>query len=190
VDISKIIYAAYVLFLIVFLGLVIYTPYIAFSDIGAAKTMYTVFGPFCHQKISRSFCLFDGGSVSIGDCTNQTGEFVSNDRGNISEVQNGSIGYKFPICARDIGLYLFMLIGALAYPFVFRLDDQRILPPILLVLAIVPLGVDGTVQLLSDIGIVPFVYESTNFTRLWTGGIAGFVASFFVIQVLNRLFNE
>ena len=188
--VSRIIYFAYVLFLVVFLLLVAFTPYIAFSDLGFARSLYSAFGPFCHQKISRSTCLFDGNGFSIGDCTNQTGEYVANDRANISEARDGTVGYKFPVCSRDIGLYLFMLIGALTYPFVFRLDEKEILPPILLILAIVPLALDGTIQLLSDIGIVPFAYESTNFTRLWTGAIAGFVASFFVIPVLNKMFNN
>jgi uncharacterized membrane protein len=47
------------------------------------------------------------------------------------------------------------------------------------------------VQLLADLGIsiLGFPYESTNFLRLLTGGVAGFVASFYVIPILNRMFG-
>lgn len=187
---SKIIYGLYVGFLVVFMGLVTLTPYIAFSDLPFAKGLYSAFSPTCHQKISRSLCLFEGNGTWLGDCTAQAGVYVPNDRLNVSETISGALGYKFPVCARDIGIYLFMLIGAIAYPFVFKLDEKRILPPILLIIAILPLAIDGTVQLLSDIGIGPFIgYESTNLLRLITGGMAGFAVSFYVIPILNKMFG-
>ncbi len=96
-------------------------------------------------------------------------------------------GFKVPVCARDVGLYLSMLFGGLVYPLVRRINDRYVYPAIYLVIAMVPIGIDGTVQLLSDIGLLPFVYESTNELRLITGFIAGFVAAFYAIPILVNL---
>lgn len=191
-DRPKVIYGIYILLLVIFMGLVALTPYLAFSDIGAAKSLYSGFAPTCHQKISRSLCLFEGNGTWIGDCTPQNGVYVADSRETISETVSGALGYKFPVCSRDIGIYLFMLLGAIAYPFVFKLDSKEILPPILLILAIVPLAIDGTLQLVSDLGISigPIhAYESTNLLRLVTGGLAGFAVSFYLIPILNRMFG-
>ena len=187
---SRVIYGIYLGLLLIFMAGVSITPYLAFTDIGAARSLYSAFSVTCHQKLSRSICLFSGAGMWIGDCTPQSGAYVANDRENISAVQAGALGYKFPVCARDVGIYAAMLLGALAYPFVFRLDEKRMLPPILLIAAITPLAIDGSIQLLADIGIGPFIgYESTNLLRLLTGGLAGFAASFYVIPILNKLFG-
>jgi uncharacterized membrane protein len=187
---SLIIYGVIVIFLLIFMSLVAYTPILAFSDEEASKTLYSGLSPFCHQKISRSICLFEDGSV--GDCTAHTGGFVSGDSEELSTKKDGILGYKFPVCSRDIGLYGFMLIGAIAYALLFRLDEKKILPPILIVLAIIPIGLDGGLQLLSTAGIylLGVEYESTNLIRILTGGIAGFAVSFYLIPILNRLFGK
>lgn len=186
---AVIIYGIYVVFLLIFIGLMAATPMLAFSDIEAAKPLYSGFSYFCHQKLSRSTCLFEDNG--IGDCTEQTGIYVTDDRKNLSATRDSVKGYKFPVCSRDVGLYLFMLIGAVVYALVFRLDEKRILPPIILLLAIVPIALDGGLQFLSDIGInlLGFEYESTNMVRLVTGGIAGFAVSFYAIPILNRMFG-
>ncbi len=187
----KIIYGIYVGLLLVFLILIAITPFLALSDLPLAKSLYGGFAFTCHQKISRSLCLFEGKGLSIRDCTPQNGTFVSNDGVILSEVRNGVTGFKFPVCARDIGIYLAMLLGAFAYPLFFKLEDKKILPPSILIAALIPIGIDGTIQLLSDIGInlLGFPYESTNLIRLLTGGLAGFVASFYIIPILNRMFR-
>lgn len=186
---AVIIYGIYVVFLLIFLGLMAATPMLAFSDMGGAMPLYSGFSYFCHQKLSRSTCLFEDNT--IGDCTTQSGKYVEDDQKNLSATSDGVKGYKFPVCSRDVGLYLFMLIGAIAYALIFRLDEKRILPPVVLVLAIVPLAFDGGLQFLSDIGInlLGVEYESTNIVRLLTGGIAGFAVSLYVIPILNRMFG-
>lgn len=187
---SILIYAIYVALLLIFMGLVAYTPMLALDNEEAAEPLYSVFASACHQKISRSTCLFADGRID--DCTPQEGAYVADDRDVISVESNGVIGYKYPICARDIGLYGFMLIGAFAYAFVYKLDEKKMLPPILLVVAIIPIAMDGGIQFLSDIGIhlLGFEYESANITRIVTGGIAGFAVSFYVIPILNRMFGK
>ena len=185
---SMLAYLAYMLFFALLMGAIIITPLLSFKeDMGV---YYNAFSYTCHQKISRSLCLFSGSSgYWIGDCTPQNGTFVDTieDRLQIKEVYGSVIGYKMPVCSRDIGLYLAMLIGGLAYPFCRRIDDRRVMPAKYLVAAMVPLGIDGTVQLLSDLGLLPFAYESTNELRLITGAIAGVAAAFYAIPILVNL---
>jgi len=187
---SLIIYGVVIGILALFLSIVAYTPILAFSDEEAAQTIYSGMSLFCHQKLSRSICLFEDGS--IGDCTEHTGEYVSGDGEKISAIKGGIKGYKFPVCSRDIGIYGFMLIGALVYALLFKLDEKRMYPPILLVLALIPIGLDGGLQLLSSAGIyvIGVEYESTNLLRLTTGGIAGFAVSFYMLPILNRMFGD
>ena len=185
---EHIIYAAYMGFFLLLVGSAFLVPILAFNqDMSAA---YNAFGYTCHQKISRSICIFSDGK--IGDCTPQTGTYVNTriDRATI-KVENGSVsGYKIPVCARDVGIYGALLLGGLIYPFVKKMDNRHVYPAIFLILAILPLGLDGTIQLLSEFGFLPFVYESTNLVRLLTGSLAGFVSAFYAIPILMNMFGS
>ncbi len=96
---------------------------------------------------------------------------------------------KMPVCSRDIGLYAAMLIGGLMYPLARKLEDD-VPPSIFLILALVPIGIDGGVQIVSEIGILPFLYESTNAVRLITGAVAGLAAAFYAIPILTSLVSK
>jgi uncharacterized membrane protein len=187
---AYLIYSAYMLFSLLLVGLVLAVPFLAFNnDMTAA---YEAFGYTCHQKLSRSICLFtDGSGYWIGDCTQQNGSFVSSyaDRAALGVDTGSAVGYKMPVCARDFGIYGAMLLAGFLYPFMRRLDERGMWPALYLILALVPIALDGGVQLLSDIGWLPFAYESTNFLRLLTGAIAGGAASFYAIPLLVNLFG-
>ncbi len=166
-------------------------PLISFSDEETGSAMYGIFSPLCHQKLSRSYCIFhDELGYYINDCTPQNGTFVSDDRELISAEQDGNLGYKFPVCSRDVGLYVFLFFGALVYPLIRRIEDRNIPPAIYLIMAILPLALDGTVQFVTDLGFLPFIYESTNMIRFLTGALAGFAASFYLIPLLINLFSD
>ena len=190
-DRADLIYYTYVLALFVFMSSIVLTPYLAFtSDMSGA---YKAFEYTCHQKLSRSLCLF--GSVSgywIADCTNQSGKYVNDiaDRNTIRVEAGSSVGYKLPVCARDLGIYGAMLIAAVIYPYFRKIDERDVFPAIYFALALIPIGLDGGVQLVSDMGLLPFVYESTNLIRLLTGAIAGGAASFYAIPILVNLFGQ
>ncbi|MEM2908963.1 MAG: DUF2085 domain-containing protein [Candidatus Bilamarchaeaceae archaeon] len=187
---SKSLYFIYTALLLILETLVIITPLIAFSDKQTGEALYSAFAQTCHQKLSRSFCLFktDGGYL-IDDCTPQTGVFVPNDNTLLLVERNGLVGYKFPVCARCLALYTFALIGALAYPLLRRIEEKRLPPAIYFVIAILPLAIDGTLQFVSTTGFIQH-YESTNAIRLLTGGLAGFALSFYVIPIIMALFGE
>ncbi len=188
---AKLVYAGYMLFFIVFVGLILVTPLLAFDH--DVDTLYSVFSTTCHQKLSRSLCLFSGsGGYWIADCTTQTGEFVTEriDRALTRVESEEGVGYKMPVCARDLGLYGAMLLGGIAYPLARRLEDKGLYPAIFLVIALIPIGLDGGVQLISETGLLPFVYESTNTIRLITGAIAGFAAAFYAIPLLVNFVSK
>lgn len=184
---GKLGYTILVFLLVSILSLSFYTPYLAFSDQDSAETLYQSMSWACHQKISRSQCLFyDGTSYYIGDCLKQEGKFYPNDSYTIGLISNvGHIGYKLVVCARDMGIYSGMLVAALIYPFYRRLEDDQFPPPLFYILALVPIGLDGVIQLLSHY-VDFYSYESTNTIRTMTGFIAGFATSFYLIPIMNK----
>ncbi|MFH1448586.1 MAG: DUF2085 domain-containing protein [Candidatus Micrarchaeota archaeon] len=96
-------------------------------------------------------------------------------------------GEQMPICSRDMGMYLGMFLGALAFPFVFRIESKSVPPFVFLFVAMVPIGLDGGIQYVSHIVELPFIglYESTNALRLATGLLIGIAMSFYAIPLLN-----
>jgi uncharacterized membrane protein len=186
-----VVYAAYLLIFVILVGTIVATPILAFES--NVDGIYSAFTVACHQKLTRSLCVFKSQeSMWIADCTPQSGEYLpgAEDRNAIRVEHDGIIGYKMPVCSRDIGLYGAMLAGALAYPLSRELEDKDVLPPVFLVLALVPIALDGGIQFVSELGLLPFLYESTNMIRIITGSIAGFAASFYAIPLVMNLFEE
>ena len=70
---------------------------------------------------------------------------------------------QMPFCARDVGIFVGLALG-----FIFAIGRKIELTLPLVILSLVPIGLDGTIQLFTD-------YESTNIKRIVTGMIAGFV---------------
>jgi uncharacterized membrane protein len=68
-----------------------------------------------------------------------------------------------PFCARDVGIF-----AGLTFGFVWALGRRIELTLPMIILALIPIGLDGTIQLFTD-------YESTNIRRVATGLIAGIV---------------
>jgi uncharacterized membrane protein len=172
-------------FLIFILGiglfdfLIFITPILAmlgFEEI--ANGLYFGFSFTCHQLNSRSICLFQDQTIS--DCTyyKNTIDYTKTNE----VIKDEKIGYKFPVCSRDIGIYFSMLLGGIAFGLLNRknLGTKKVPPLIFLILAMIPIGIDGTGQLLG-------LWESSNFIRLVSGFIIGFVSSFYAIPILNHL---
>ncbi len=196
-DKAKIAYAGYMLFFLLFAGSMVLVPFLAFrQDMGYA---YDAFAPTCHQKLSRSLCVFNADeSYWIADCTAQNEGYVGDlaDRRGIKVEKDGATGYKMPVCSRDFGIYFAMLLAGAIYPFVRRIESRSMYPAAWLILAMVPIAIDGGLQLLTEIdkplfggNVIPFEYESTNLMRLLTGAIAGFAASFYAIPILVNIFG-
>lgn len=183
-ELAFVILVAYLVLTGVLLAFIVATPFLEYTgNSGAALFLYhDVFTYFCHQKISRSYCVFKSDSgYSIGDCMPQLGKFVNDSGEQISTISNGVLGYKFPVCARNFSIFLFMFIGGIIYPLVRRFDSQRWPTPLLLILFLAPMALDGFTQLFG-------LRESTNLLRFFTGALAGIVIPFYLIPMANRMF--
>jgi uncharacterized membrane protein len=100
------------------------------------------------------------------------------------------MGYKIALCQRDIAIYG----GILLFGLLFSVTGMRLksIPWYLwLALAIVPIGLDGLSQLLSQppLGFFPF-RESTPFLRVLTGFLFGFFTAWFGYPMVEETMRD
>ena len=176
---SKLPYILFLLLMLLFNGMIFLVPFLALQGNPSAGTLYAAFAPTCHQMISRSLCLFasSSGGLRIGDCPAVPGNPYS--RATQASV-GGEIAYKFPVCARDVAIYLAMLIGLILLPFITKIESEDWPNKWILAAVCVPIGIDGLTQLFG-------LRESTNLLRLATGAIIGVVMPFYILPILNTL---
>lgn len=157
-----------------------------------ANLLYKAYGLVCHQLAYRSFFIFgeqfyyprQAAEVSgVMTFSEATGLDESNEARAIfaarNYVGNDEMGYKIALCQRDIAIYG----GILLFGLLFSLTGMRLksIPWYLwLALAIVPIGLDGFSQLLSQppLSFLPY-RESTPFLRVLTGFMFGFFTAWF-----------
>jgi uncharacterized membrane protein len=179
---SKVPYALLLALLLLLNAAIFYVPYAASKGDGSAPLMYAAFAPTCHQLTSRSNCLIASkidGSYSFGDCLPSDELSYTH----ATAVDYGDrIGYKLPVCSRDVAIYLAMLLGALVLPFVMKIEGENWPNKWLLVAACVPIAIDGGTQLVG-------LRESSNLIREITGVIVGFALPFYIVPMLNSLWG-
>ena len=175
-------------------NLLIFAPplLLASGNTELAEPLYFGFSFTCHQLDTRSLCYYESGfpiRYCEGAKERQRNMIIAtDDLGLLSDgCLSGSdcivrIGYKFPVCSRDIGIYFFLLIGGILYPFIKKPTTEIWPHPKWLLLAMIPIGLDGGTQLLG-------LRESTNELRLITGAIIGFTAAFYLVPMLNQIIN-
>lgn len=150
----------------------------------AAQMLYFGFSFTCHQLDARSLCYFasSNSTLPIANCLPQA-ESRSYAKNQIIASASG-IGYKFPVCSRDMGIYFSMLLGGIVWAVLNRknLCNEKWPHPKWLLLAMVPIALDGGTQLVG-------LRESTNELRLLTGAIVGFACAFYLVPLLNQLLN-
>ena len=93
----------------------------------------------------------------------------------ISERSYYLNGNQMPFCSRDEGIFLGLVIGT-----TLAIITRYEIKVIYFILGIVPIGVDGLAQLLTD-------YESTNPIRLITGMLAGVVVALLVSMFIREI---
>jgi len=179
---SKLPYVVLLAFLLMLNFAVFYVPYAASRNDANAQLMYAAFAPTCHQLTSRSNCLFVSSadrSYSFGDCMES--DSLSYTKADAIEYEDKT-GYKLPVCSRDVAIYLAMLLGALALPFVRRVEGEEWPNKWLLVAACIPIAIDGGTQLIG-------LRESSNALRMATGAIVGFALPFYIVPMLNSIWS-
>lgn len=171
----------YLAIMILFNALIFASPLLLASGSTLAIPTYAAFKFTCHQLDSRSLCYYNDGGNIIGDCLPQNG--VLRYERNDVVLSAGRVGYKIPVCTRDVGIYGAMLLGALIWPFVRKPYSRKWPHLAWLVIALLPTAIDGFTQLFGW-------RESTNLLRLWTGAAMGLGLAFFLIPACNQIFNK
>jgi uncharacterized membrane protein len=159
---------------------------------GLAQVIYQPYKLMCHTYGFRSFFLFGEQPVySRPEFEQATGIDTSNFTGLLEARDfqgNPQVGYKVALCQRDVAIYFSVAIGGILYAFVRR---RRPLPWIVfLLVAIVPIGLDGFSQLLSQPPFNLISYrESTWVLRTLTGALFGFGIAWVVFPLVDNTFN-
>ncbi len=158
--------------LTIFNLLIFATPLLVIYAEPAGNFLFTAFSYTCHQLASRSYCFYSADGA-IGDCP------ALHARAPVLDSEKGP-AYEFPVCARDIAIYLGAWLSGLAVYFTKWKGAKNTPNPIFFILALIPIGLDGGTQLLGW-------RESTNELRLITGLIAGLAFSFYFVPMLNAI---
>jgi uncharacterized membrane protein len=172
-------YLLYMILVVLLTVPVFLVPVLAAGNPSLFATAQSIYQPTCHQLTERSLCWYPS-KMSFGDCLKS--DKLVLDKSEVV-ITDGAIGYKMPVCARDVGIYLFMLLGGVMLYVRGNHDSQTIPAAIWLILALVPIGIDGGGQFIG-------LWESSNSMRLFTGAIAGFALPFYMVPMLNRLLDK
>ena len=151
------------------IGLWIWTILIFISpfmvDKGKASDLSGVVGSYDNKNIIKEMNPISKTVYYLGDV-------------NCHQLSNRSYSYnnnQMPFCARDVGIFMGLSLG---FTYSLRKRIELTLP--LVILSLIPIGIDGTVQLFTD-------YESTNTKRVITGFIAGVTTGIALNIIANSL---
>ncbi|MBN2387386.1 MAG: glutaredoxin family protein [Anaerolineales bacterium] len=195
--------AIFALFLFFYVGLPFLAPVL--KQVGAdgpAEVIYKIYSPLCHQWGFRSWFLFGeqvyyphaaAGIEGVISFEAATGISDQTDPGRLearSFEGNPVMGFKVALCERDVAIWGAMFLFAV----LFAATGRR-LPAIpwwlWILLGIVPPGLDGFSQLLSQLpydwiqALLPY-RESTPFLRSLTGFMFGWFTAWFAFPLFEE----
>ena len=145
------------------LSLLLLSPYMI--DNGTTGDLNGVVGKYDNKEVIDDMNIIARSIYYIGDL-------------NCHQLSNRSYSYndnQMSFCARDTGIFVGLVLG-----FMYASRKKIILTLPIIIAALLPIGLDGTIQLLTD-------YESTNPKRLITGLIAGVVTGIAVKIIADSL---
>jgi uncharacterized membrane protein len=187
-----------------YLGFAFLAPVLSKAGVETpAAFLYKAYSFVCHQLGYRSFYLFGeqmhyprqaagmsgvltfSQATGLGESGSATDVFAAR-----AFIGNEQVGYKIALCQRDIAIYG----GILIFGLLFSLTGLRLksIPwYVWFVLAIVPIGLDGFSQLLSQppLSFLPF-RESTPTLRVLTGFMFGFFTAWFGYPLVEESMVE
>jgi uncharacterized membrane protein len=145
-----------------------------------AKAIYTIYRPACHQRPERSY--FYGGPQAIYSVEEleaaglDTNPFAR-------EIGNEQLGWKVAFCERDVAIYGSIFLTGLVYGMFRKRFSGRRMRVRTFALFLVPMAVDGILQLFG-------FYESTWLVRSLTGAIFGIGAVLFAYPYVDEGFAD
>jgi uncharacterized membrane protein len=178
---------------LIYMGLPLLAPVLMRAGIETpARWIYRAYGLVCHQLSFRSFFIFGEQAVypreaaHVDDLLSYSQATGLGEASTVADLYQArefvgtpEVGYKIALCQRDMAIYF----GILLFGVIYSLTGRRI-PPLpwylWLLLGVVPVGLDGLSQLLSQppMDFLPF-RESTPFLRTLTGFLFGFSTAWF-----------
>jgi uncharacterized membrane protein len=175
----------------------------------AARVIYRMYSPLCHQFGFRSFFLFgeqfyyptqQAGLANLMTFEQATGHTEVGDPYSTSRLSarqftgDAAVGYKVALCERDVAIYGAMLLFGLMY----TLTGRR-LPTlhwlVWLAIGLGPIALDGGSQIVSQFSwpwlgqVLPY-RESTPLLRVLTGSLFGFGTAWFAVPNLEESMRE
>ncbi|MGC9397875.1 MAG: DUF2085 domain-containing protein [Anaerolineae bacterium] len=185
--------AVFNLALLLYVGLPFLAPTLLVAGYeNAANALYGAYNHVCHQYPIRSWFLFGAqaayrpGEALLPEVYHKAPRFLG----------SPTLGYKVAFCQRDVAIYGSMVLGGLIFGV---LRKRRHLPSLpvwaYLVFGLLPMGLDGGYQLLSQLaamvkpGLLP-VYESGPIARTITGALFGLCSIALVYPGINDFFED
>ena len=145
------------------LSLLLFSPYMI--DNGSTGDLSGVVGKYDNKEVIEEMNFLAKFIYYVGDL-------------NCHQLSQRSYSYndnQMSFCVRDTGIFLGLVLG-----FMYASRKKIILTLPLVIATLLPIGLDGTIQLLTD-------YESTNPKRLITGLIAGVVTGIAIKIIADSL---
>ena len=159
----------------------------------AAAVVYRFYRLFCHQYPIRSWFLQGGRIVTYEAASTALDADLHYVR---DVIGNATLGYKVAFCQRDVAIYGAILVAGLLYGLLRRRWRTPIPWWAYILLGLVPMGLDGGYQLISQLlgqlHLLPWlpVYESTALMRALTGAAFGATTVGFIYPQMNEFFEE
>ena len=158
----------------------------------AAQLIYQPYKFVCHTYGFRSFYLFGDGLVYDRPTFEQKSGIDTSSFLGLLQARdfqgNARMGFKVALCERDVAIYFAMAVNGMAYALTRRNTRRgQPLPWVWFVLiGIVPIGIDGFSQLLSQppFHVLPY-RESTWLLRLGTGALFGFGLAWLIFPLID-----
>jgi uncharacterized membrane protein len=133
--------------LLTFVGLPFLAPILMqMGATGAARVIYTIYAPTCHQLPDRSYFLFGEQPVYTLEQLDEAGVLSGN--GILQRrrfVGDETLGWKVALCERDLAIYGSMVVAGLLFALLRRRVPK--LPVKIYLLFLIPIAVDGLSQL-------------------------------------------
>ncbi len=160
--------AAFNLLVAIYVGLPLLAPVLMNAGaVAPARFIYTIYGPMCHQMASRSIFIFGEQPFYPREIAHSAYKPIEEYMPDIPEFDginkfnwaaftiaarkflgNSRMGYKTALCARDMSIYGFILLGGLLYGVLRRRRNIKGMPAwAFLLVGLVPIGLDGFSQL-------------------------------------------
>jgi uncharacterized membrane protein len=193
----------YMFLINLFLFLYIFLPFLAptFMKMGwdsAAKAVYTIYKPLCHQFAFRSWFLFGEQPVyplasAPLSYSIKYEDLVGHTHLDPLEARNyngtESFGYKVALCERDIALWGSLLVTGIIFSLTGR-RWKRIPFLLWIFLGVLPILLDGGSQFLNS--LFPFfpARESTPLLRSLTGILFGTLTGMMVFPLIEESMND